>query len=837
MSLGTSTAHSFSLKTGNTRALTINSSQNATFAGDVSLGDAKFIKWGNGNQQILGNNTSGLSLYSNGERMRILTNGNVGIGTTSPSEKLEVDGIIKVVHTDDSYAKYRGQGVFFNRSNSYLSPEQDNFASLLIGYNGARWGNVEINGAFIKFENGPNEFMRITSAGNVGIGTTAPGATLPTDSETATKVLQLAGVSGSAGDTAVLLRSSDNSSGLDLWHNASTGDSYIDNRYNSNQGDTIFRVKTAGTPLEALRITGNGNVGIGTTSPNYKLASYSSGDEFAIVAGAGNAVGEFTGIGLSGYIATNAAVKAGLVFERETSWGIGKMHFLNNNTLGDSDATLSDSKMTIDSDGSVGIGTTSPDARLEVLTTTTNKFVRFRADNNEQRFEFYVGASGNASRMSMHNDAATETIRFASAGNSYFNGGNVGIGTTSPTSKIHVIGQDATFYSNTSSQSMQVGRNASERLETFVNDSNIKLTAYQDSDSDGGHGFIIDRSFAGSGANYFDIRKDGSSQMRINKDGNVGIGTTDPGRPLSINSDTAHRAIRILENDSANESWDIGVDVDGDLNFFNSADTSPTVSFLDTGNATFAGNVTIGDNSASEIFLAFNSSATDFALGANGSNFMIGTSSDLDSGNLITLSGANGRLGIGTTSPQSKLQVAGGIQMANDTATASAAKVGTMRYRTGTEYVEVTGTEILPNPGFDTDTNWVKGTGWTIANGKASVDNASSTALSQPSFGVTTGKIYNVRIDVSNYTSGSLQVQFGASQVIASIGANGEYNYTVTSTITGGTFYLYGVGDCEFSVDNASVIEVTAEDASYADMCMQTGSSTYEWVNIVRNTY
>jgi len=196
-----------------------------------------------------------------------------------------------------------------------------------------------------------------------------------------------------------------------------------------------------------------------------------------------------------------------------------------------------------------------------------------------------------------------------------------------------------------------------------------------------------------------------------------------------------------------------------------------------------------------------------------------------------------GNVGIGTTSPQSKLQVAGSIQMANDTATASAAKVGTMRYRTGTEYVEVTGAEILTNPGFDTDTTWVKGTGWTIANGKASVDNASSTALSQPSFGVTTGKIYNVRIDVSNYTSGSLQPQFGGSQVIASISANGEYNYTVTSTITGGTFYLYGVGDCEFSVDNASVIEVEAEDASYADMCMQTGASTYEWVNIVRNTY
>jgi hypothetical protein len=112
--------------------------------------------------------------------------------------------------------------------------------------------------------------------------------------------------------------------------------------------------------------------------------------------------------------------------------------------------------------------------------------------------------------------------------------GNVGIGTTSPTSKIHVIGQDATFYSNTGSQSMQVGRNASERLETFVNDNDIKLTAYQDSDSNGGHGFIIDRSFGGSGANYFDIRKDGSTQMRINKDGNVGIGTTSPSAQLTV---------------------------------------------------------------------------------------------------------------------------------------------------------------------------------------------------------------------------------------------------------------------------------------------------------------
>ena len=50
------------------------------------------------------------------------------------------------------------------------------------------------------------------------------------------------------------------------------------------------------------------------------------------------------------------------------------------------------------------------------------------------------------------------------------------------------------------------------------------------------------------------------------------------------------------------------------------------------------------------------------------------------------------------------------------------------------------------------------------------------------------------------------------------------------------TFYSRAAGS-SFSLDNVTLMEVTEEDASYADMCMQTGASTYEWVNIVRNTY
>ena len=55
-----------------------------------------------------------------------------------------------------------------------------------------------------------------------------------------------------------------------------------------------------------------------------------------------------------------------------------------------------------------------------------------------------------------------------------------------------------------------------------------------------------------------------------------------------------------------------------------------------------------------------------------------------NSDNIIMTSNSTAKVGIGDTTPSSKLSVAGGVQIANDTDSATLSKVGTFRYRTST---------------------------------------------------------------------------------------------------------------------------------------------------------
>ena len=82
-----------------------------------------------------------------------------------------------------------------------------------------------------------------------------------------------------------------------------------------------------------------------------------------------------------------------------------------------------------------------------------------------------------------------------------------------------------------------------------------------------------------------------------------------------------------------------------------------TMAQLGVNGTVTADGLTVGDNSTSEIPIYFNSSSTDFSIGANGNNFILAqTTGDLDSNQLLTVT-STGSVGIGTSSPSSVLTV------------------------------------------------------------------------------------------------------------------------------------------------------------------------------------
>ena len=127
----------------------------------------------------------------------------------------------------------------------------------------------------------------------------------------------------------------------------------------------------------------------------------------------------------------------------------------------------------------------------------------------------------------------------------------------------------------------------------------------------------------------------------------------------------------------------------------------------------------------------------------------------------------------------------------------------------GFSYQDSLGSEEVVNGGFDTDTAWSKGSGWSIADGTATHTGGAS-YLSQSI--LEPNKQYKVKIKVTQVSGGGfVQIYMGNSPASVLIQNVGEYEYIFTSqsSVTLG-FALRSLGDV--TIDNVSVKEVTGQE-------------------------
>ena len=292
------------------------------------------------------------------DKMVATYNGNVGIGTTNPQAKLHIGASLNTLPANTSIAvngdttiRFTGGADGNSDYGSYISGNQS--AGIRYITLGTRQTSTDTDGLTIK-------------QGNVGIGTTSPGSTLDIRGTSSSyfQGLNIQNNASGGGDFTVMPFAGSLA-------NAVAGDVLITN----SVGNIIMSPNASGKSLEfiggawtnpvSMIINGNGNVGIGTTNPGAPL----------------DVLGGIRATLINYYPSVNVAGIVPLGYSGGTgsqNWAIRGVYQYwngvgNNASGGDLDLIKSQDGNTIlatktngTSLGNVGIGTASPNGRLEI---------------------------------------------------------------------------------------------------------------------------------------------------------------------------------------------------------------------------------------------------------------------------------------------------------------------------------------------------------------------------------------------------------------------------------------------------------------------------------------
>ena len=265
----------------------------------------------------------------------------------------------------------------------------------------------------------------------------------------------------------------------------------------------------------------------------------------------------------------------------------------------------------------VGIGTTSPAKSLSVKAPSgSNGGIDVFHNNGNKVAELVHHGSGDEGRLSLY-DGGTNTVQLhgETGQNSYINSGNVGIGTSSPETSLHIKNAGNSFL--TLERSGTTGGTGKFGINMEGGSSQQTTMAYDD-----GGKLVIGRSSDPATQAGF------SNDFVLNSSGQVGIGTASPTFALDVQSSGSQ--VRIRETNTSGYGT-LRVQAAGNTHGLE----------IDCFGTTSGGAYGVGSGGCA----IMNVNSTPLAFGVGNSTDMI-----IDS---------SGNIGIGTTSPERTLDVNG----------------------------------------------------------------------------------------------------------------------------------------------------------------------------------